>query len=115
MQQEKEECRKCETKDNVKRIQLKYDCDHFCYTCDECIEDNVKGTCKSRPGEQELRKKDPSWKRDLVDSKHNDKDSPFRRVICYHECAKGNNEEWKLHVEGYEPRLVRAVCSMHKM
>ena len=49
--------------------------------------------------------KDRSWKRDLGDSTHNDKDSPFRRVVCY-ECAKGENEEWKLHVEGYGPRLV---------
>ena len=48
--------------------------------------------------------KDTSFQRDLVGVDVNDKDSPFRRVICY-KCAQGDGH-WMVPVEGYRPRRV---------
>ena len=86
---------------------------HHCFMCDDHAEGGEKGRCDTCRNMRQLRtaicelcavEKDTSFQRDLVGVDVNDKDSPFRRVICY-KCAQGDGH-WMVPVEGYRPRRV---------
>ena len=86
---------------------------HHCFMCDDHANGGQEGRCKICHNMRQLRtaicelcavEKDTSFQRELVGVDVNDKDSPFRRVICY-KCAKGDGH-WMVPVEGYRPRRV---------
>ena len=92
---------------------------HHCFMCDDDAKEGQEGKCVVCYKKAELRKTtcelcidqkkdivqwDTSFKRDLDGVGQNDKDSPFRRVICC-ECGKGDGR-WTVPVERCGPREV---------